>query len=156
MDESETIHFVLRVPLLTRVHGRRFNTIEAHNQALTKQGRVALAKFGQAGSATRVDLIKDQIERRTGTLLILVVKDQGRFFGFSAPLASIRRGEPDPQTASVAPEYYARLEGIGSLWFTVESPFVARDISEFRLLSNGRPLVDVVRECRTSSMLVRG
>jgi hypothetical protein len=84
--ERQVVHLLLRVPLETRVQGKRINTIEAHNEIIEKIGQVALAKFGQPGTLARSEKLKAQIERKVETLLILVVKRGARHFGYQSPL----------------------------------------------------------------------
>jgi hypothetical protein len=147
-------HFVLRIPLVTKAHGRSFNTVEAHNQAIQLSGRVAMAKFGDPGTRTRYEKIKNQIDDNVETLLILVSKQGDRFFGFQSRLSSIHYGKPNAQIISIAPDYYRAEEWPGRLWFIVSSPFLSCALEGLCLSTNHRPLLDVVRECRTASMLV--
>src|ERR1700733_7036705 len=60
-SNEQVAHFALRVPLLTNVRGRKLDTVETHNSTAEKSGRVALAKFGQAGTRARVDQLQTQI-----------------------------------------------------------------------------------------------
>jgi hypothetical protein len=150
-DEAQDVHLVVRIPLVSRVHGRAINTIEAHNDVVQSMGVVAVAKFGKPGTVNLVERLKEQIGR---THLVLVAKRDGRFLGFESPLASVHRGNPTPEIISAAPTYYAKIGEIAGLWFTVCSAFIDCDLAAFRLSSNQRPLLDVLRECRTSSMVV--
>ena len=147
-------HLVLRVPLRTHIDGRTFDTVEAHNKVVDKIGRVALAKFGNPGTLARVETLKAQIEQGVETFLVLVVKQNNRFFGYQAGLTSVHYGAPDRKIIRIAPPYYSDLGLSADLWFTVASPFVACALRDFRLSTNHRPLLDVIRECRTASMLV--
>jgi hypothetical protein len=150
-----TVHFVLRVPAITRIRGLRpLDTVEAHNEAAKKVGRVALAKFGQPGTAKRCELLTHQIKAGIETLLLLVVKRGTRFYGFQSSLTSVYYGRQNEKLLTAAPAYYRDLNDAASLWFIVDHPFEACDLKTFRLSTNGRPLLDVVSECRTSSMLV--
>lgn len=146
-------HFVLRVPLMIRVDGRSFGTIEVHNEVVKATGRLALAKFGNPGTVSRVEKLKAQIEEGIETLLILVVKRDDKFLGYQAPLSTIHYGQPGV-LASLAPAYYAKTGETSRLWFVVNSPFVRSELASFRLVTNHRPLVAVMSECRTATMLV--
>lgn len=146
-------HFVLRIPLMTRVDGRSFSTIEAHNDVAKANGRLALAKFGNPGTGSRVDKLKAQIEEGTETRLILVVKREDKFLGYQAPLSAIHHGKPGA-LASLAPTYYAKTGETPLLWFVVNSPFTRCELAGLRLVTSHRPLVAVMGECRTATMLV--
>ena len=146
-------HIVLRVPLITRVDGRSFETIEAHNDVVKATGRLALAKFGNPGTASRVDKLKAQIEEGIETLLILVGKRGDTFLGYQAPLSKIQYGQPGV-LAALAPAYYAKTGETSRLWFVVNSPFVRSELASLRLVTNHRPLLAVMSECRTATMLV--
>lgn len=146
-------HFVLRVPLMTRIDGKSFSTIEAHSQVIEKSGRVAIAKFGNPGPAARYDALKTQIAEGAETLLILVVKRDDNFLGYQSPLGDVRHGDPGELVRWVPP-YYAKLGEPPRLWFLVTAPFQRAQLAGFRLSSNRRPVVDVMRQCRTASMMV--
>jgi hypothetical protein len=118
-------------------------------------GRVAVGKFGSPGSRARSERLKEQIENQVETLLILVatqgIAKEKRYFGFQSRLSSIHHGNPSAEILSIAPDYYTELP---RLWFTTSTPFVSCSLEAFCLSTNGRPLLDVIRECRTPSMLV--
>jgi hypothetical protein len=153
-ERSVTDHFLLRVPLMTRVEGRAFNTVDAHNQVVAEKGRVAIAKFGSPGTFARSQRLKAQIDQGTATFLILVTKSGARFLGYRSQLTSIHYGKPDSKLLEFAPPYYADLVETSELWFIAASPFLATALDGFRLSTNHRPVMDVITECRTSSMLV--
>lgn len=147
------IHFVLRIPLMTRVNGRSFSTIEAHNDVAKKNGRLAIAKFGNPGTTSRVTRLDGQIKQGIETRLILIVKQDDRFFGYESRLIAVHHGKPG-DLASFAPPYYAETGETPLLWFAVNSPFARCDLAQYRLVTNRRPLLHVISECRTATMLV--
>jgi hypothetical protein len=146
-------HFVLRVPLMTRVGGRSFSTIEAHNDVAKASGRVALAKFGNPGTASRVEKLSAQIEEGIETFLILVVKRGDKFLSYRAPMSLIHHGAPGA-LAALAPPYYSKIDETPRLWFVLGSPFTRSELANLRLATNKRPVVSVMSECRTATMLV--
>jgi hypothetical protein len=154
MNLTAGAHFVLRIPLITKVYGRSFNTVEAHNQKIHSSGRVAIAKFGDPGSRARYERIKNQIDNNVETLLILVSKQGARFLGYQSRLSSIHYGKPSAEIIALAPDYYRAEEWPGRLWFVVSSPFMSCALQGLCLSTNHRALLDVVRESRTASMLV--
>ena len=152
--DLQIFHLVLRVPLTTPVDGRPINTLDAHNEVARRTGRVAVAKFGQPGTKLRAEVLRTQIRQQRKTWLVLVSKRGSQFLGFQAPLISVHHGMPTPDIRKIAPPYYEKLDQVAELWLTVEGPFVAADLRRFRLATNQRPLLEVISECRTSSMLV--
>jgi hypothetical protein len=149
-----TDHFVLRVPLITRIRGRAFNTIEAHNQVVKEMGRVAIAKFGNPGTEARVKKLNAQIEEGTETVLVLAVKRGNRFWGYQSRLVAAHYGKLEEKISKIAPSYYANFDEPASLWFVVADPFVPVPLVDFRLSTNDRRVTDVMAECRTPAMLV--
>jgi hypothetical protein len=87
-DETQSIHLVVRIPLVSRVRGRAIDTIEAHNEVANKLGTVTVAKFGKPGTVKLVEKLKERIGR---TYLILVAKRDDRFLGFQSLLSSVHR-----------------------------------------------------------------
>jgi hypothetical protein len=102
----------------------------------------------------RAERLNDQIRSGRETLLLLVTKAGALFRGFQAPILSVHLGQPSTEILRIAPPYYANFHENPRLWFVVGSPFLESQLTKFRLLSNDRPLLDVVRETRTSSMLI--
>jgi hypothetical protein len=154
-DESRVAHVVLRLPLTTRVQDGTLNTIEAHNEALAARGRVAIAKFGRPTASAKIAVIKSQLERGTETLLVLAIRlGAGRFLGFGSPISAVHRGPPNAELLSLAPAYYRDLDETANLWFILHARIVPHDLRGFRMRASQRPLLDVLHECRTSSMLV--
>jgi hypothetical protein len=149
-----TDHFLLRVPLVTRIERRAFNTVEAHNLVVAQKGQVAVAKFGSPGTLARSEKLKAQLKQGIATFLILVTKSANCFLGYRSQLTSIHYGKPDSKLLEFAPPYYADLPETPELWFMVASPFVRTGLEGFRLSTNRRAVMDVISECRTSCMLV--
>jgi hypothetical protein len=119
-----------------------------------KTGRVSVAKFGSPGSKERVERLQKQIRASTKTSLILIAKSGADFLGFHAPIVSLRLGMATSEIRASTPSYYRDLY-MGGLWFVVDAPFESIDLARFCLVTNGRPLLDVVRQSRTASMLVK-
>jgi len=149
------VHLVLRISMMAQIGRRRFNVVDAHNEMVEKQGSVTIAKWGQSGTLARADRLQKQVKNGSETLLILVAKRGGQFHGFQAPLSGVHIGKPTAQIKAISPPYYEQLGEASSLWCTVSRSFVPADLQNLHLASNGRPLLDVLGECRTSSMLVK-
>jgi hypothetical protein len=159
-SESKPMHFLLRVPRLTRIEGYAalaINTIDAHSKTIQKLGRAAIAKFGRPPPASTVELLKKQIKEGKRTYLILVVRSAGTrktHLGYQTEIASIRLGAPTDEIKNSAPTYYRKLGYAAGLWFTVYGPLAPSDLNRFRLVTNKKPVLDVLTKCRTPSMLV--
>jgi hypothetical protein len=158
--ESKPMHFLLRVPRLTRIEGSAaltINTIDAHSKRIQELGRATIAKFGKPPPASTVERLKKQIKEGKRTYLILVVKSAGTrktHLGYQTEIASIRLGAPTDEIKNSAPTYYRELGYGAGLWFTVDAPLAPSDLSRFRLVTNKKPVLDVITKCRTPSMLV--
>ena len=151
---TKNVHFALRIPLTSRVGGRSLDTVESHNEVIRRSGQVALGKFGSAGSHARQKAISEQIGEGVVTQLILVGKSDGRFIGVCAPLSAIMFGPLSAEFSVYAPDYYSRLPTRPSLWFVVRQTFQPCSLRSLQMASSQRPLLAVMKECRTSSMLV--
>ncbi|WLB48302.1 hypothetical protein QIH93_10080 [Bradyrhizobium ottawaense] len=84
----------------------------------------------------------------------MVTKQGGQFLGYKSRLTSVHYGKADDILRAGAPAYYDDLGEQAKLWFTVIEPFEPADLGQLSLASNGRPLLEVMRECRTASLLV--
>ena len=148
------VDFMLRTPAVTHVRGRVIDVVEAHNEIVAKLGKVALGKFGHSGSKTRADRLQKQIEDGYETRLLLVSKVMGNFCGFKAPLSAISFGRPTSDMVDFTPPYYRELDEQPLLWFIASGPFVETSLSRLHLATNDRPLLNVLGQCRTSTMLI--
>jgi hypothetical protein len=151
---GHAVHIVLRMAPFTRVHGRKVNVVDAHNEIIKKIGRVAFAKFGSSGTDERVSKLNAQIEEGIKTFLIIIGKQESDFVGFQGQLSSVYRGKLTAQIDQITPTYYGELDMTAGLWFILCTPLTRCNPKKFFLVTNERPLLDVVSECRTSSMLV--
>jgi hypothetical protein len=114
--EAAPVHFLLRVPRVTRIEGypaRTINTIDAHSKKVRELGHAAVAKFGKPSPAHTVERLKKQINEGKCTRLILVfptvVKRRTTHVGYQADISSIRLGRPTTEIKNSAPSYYEAL-----------------------------------------------
>jgi hypothetical protein len=149
------LHLAVRVPLMTRVGIQSISTVLSHNEIIDRFGRFALAKFGQPGTSARAQALQRQIEQGQTTLLVLIIKRSNRFIGYQCRLVSVHRGPPTSEIKSIAPTYYRELGIEAALWLIADSPLVTCDLKKFCLSTSQRPLIEVIRECRTASMLIQ-
>jgi hypothetical protein len=148
------VHLVVRVPRVTRVNGISVDTVKAHNDSLAARGSVSVAKFGNPGTSVRRDQLLTQIDNGLEAHLILVTKTGGKFCGYKSRMRAVHYGKAGNNILAGAPPYYRDLEEQAKLWFTVTDPFEPTNLDQFSLASNMRPLLEVMRECRTASLLV--
>jgi hypothetical protein len=95
-----------------------------------------------------------QIEAGTKTLLVAVTKRDGVFYGFQAAISGVYLRLPTKQVGECIPPYYKEIDENPSLWFVLNGSLTTSKLGDFCLLSNGRTLLDVVKETRTASMLI--
>ena len=159
-------HTVLRLSTKVSVRGEKVDTISAHNSIFDLAGYVAVAKFGNAWTPEKCETYCQSITKSKRPLLIIVTKVGKAFLGWSAPLESVFPAEDRKARQLVTPPYYRELANQPSLlnsalatkpsmWFVTTGKFQPCPLADFRLVSNGRHLNDVLRETRTALMLVR-
>jgi hypothetical protein len=146
-----TLHFLMRVPLLTPIDGRSINTIDAHAKVLEASGEVSVAKFG---ASNRVEPLQEQLKSGTRTNLIIVYRQNNGFHALQSRIRAIRRGSATNDIRKSSPEYHASLSYAAGLWFIIESPLIKCDLSKLRLASNKKPVLEVLAVARTPAMLV--
>ena len=67
---EKVLHLMLRIPLFTRVGGRKVDIIGAHNEMIDSVGQVAFARFGRPETDKNIEKLRTQIQRGTKTLLV--------------------------------------------------------------------------------------
>lgn len=85
-------------------------------------------------------------------IFILVTKMNGLFKGHGARLSGFVDSPKDAQSLRLVPEYY-RDDKL-SVCALLTTPFKPIQLDGFFLQSNNRPLVEVLSQCRTATMLV--
>jgi hypothetical protein len=155
-NNGSSVHLLLRIPFLARIEGLTFDIVEAHNDVIRSMGKTSFAKFGHNIRPT-VEKIRGHISKGHNPLLVLTIKRGTNYLGYSSPITSIYDGKPRAELIAYAPSYYCKIDPTFasiSHWITVERPFEKFDLAGLRLASNKRPLLEVLKECRTSTMLV--
>jgi hypothetical protein len=151
------LHFLLRVPRLTRLESRPaflINTIECHEELVRTRGQVSIAKFGKPCSIVTVERLTEQISKRLRTCLILVARNKHEYLGREFPIVSILRGSPTDKIKNAAPAYYQELSYGAELWFTVRGPMRMCNLAKLKVARNDRPVLDILNTCQLPSMLV--
>jgi hypothetical protein len=153
-----SVHLVLRIPVTTRIAGKVVDTVSAHNETFKAFNVALFAKFGASIVAKSLDNLNRQIGNGVETRLILVSQVRRKalrsFTAHQARLASIYPKHLPSEYESFAPSYYKDVEQVPSTWFRLSCPFKPCDLQGLRLASNKRSLLEVIRECRTTAMLV--
>lgn len=130
------------------------NIIEEHDKITTIHGSAFLGKAGRILTEEKMDLIERMISDNGCSKLYLIQKQEASFVISQADIYSITTDTPDLEKI---PEYYRnRASSDMNFWFEI-GQFVSTTYAEaasLRLLSSNRPLMDVLRECRTTLMLV--
>lgn len=125
-----------------------------HNQIAERDGRVLLAKFGGALSATHIKRMRGQLQRETPVFLILATRIGSHFQGYAAPVATFFIGAPPADLHDLIPRYYSEMQSAPGLWILLRGIFVEHSLEPYLLASNKRRLIDVLGIARTPAMLV--
>lgn len=129
------------------------DVVNAHNEIITKKGKVAFAKIGGSIDSHKIELLKKQIQTGLATFLYLIYKSKTGLLCFSGEINAIING--DLPKHYPYPGYYNALGISTNLWLVISSPLVATRFSGLILASNNKSLERVIKCCRTPSMLVK-
>lgn len=147
-------HIALRLAPNRSIDGKTFSIVDEHNRVAVEHGKMALAKFGSGlGLATAADL-RAGLEGGDRPYLFAVSKREREFEGFCAPIVDLFGPVLPPMHKHLVPAYYAELDLNAGSWFLLGGPLSRCGLGNLHLASNGRPLVQVLRESRTSLLPV--
>lgn len=153
-EKTSQFHLVLRAPYSVRIGGKSYKLIEEHNRVVEEHGQALLAKFGVLPGHSRLERLRKQVKVGNETRVFLAFKRGGKFCGFSARIADLFEEEPPSELQRLIPVYYEEIQICGRLWLLLTEPLSPCSLRGLYLFSNGRDLVEVMSECRTSAMLV--
>jgi hypothetical protein len=146
---------VIRSPERVRTEeGRTVDVVDEHNALIAKKGRVALAKFGAPTSERTLGIINEAIRNKSAPYLYLISKSKNTHYASKSHIIATYVRLPI-DLRSFVPDYYELVEYNPSTWFILDRPFQPASIDKLVLVSSGRSLLDVLRETRTASMLVK-
>jgi hypothetical protein len=155
---EKPIHFLVRVPQITRLEGSTIDTVRAHSDVYSRLGSASVAKFGMQPASHNIERLKKQIKAGIRTCLILVVREadgnRKRYLPYEANMSAIHLGAPTAQIKKTSPSYYEELGYAAGTWFTISSPFVAKNLESFRIAKTGKKLSDVLKNARAAAMFV--
>ena len=149
---SARMHVALRIRPKVTIRWQDIDVFQEHNNIIAQEGSVALAKF--AGDKKRPNMtgVLAAIEAGHTPFLYLVFKQNAEYKSVRAPVSQILFAR-DPHPFQ-CPRYYTDLQLTPSLWFILSSPLEPSSLEGLHLLTNGRPLQQVLAECRTVMMMV--
>lgn len=128
--------------------------VEQHNMISEVSDSVFLGKAGRSLTPGKIRSIEKTIAEEGSSKLYLIQRLDGCFEFHVADVFGLSRYAPE--VIESIPEYYRNRTAEMSLWFEIGrlSPCKEQEYRQLRLLSSGRPLHDVLTECRTTLMLV--
>jgi hypothetical protein len=140
-------HQDLRVP--------KFSAIAEHNRVFEQQGKVLLLKAGAPIGQSHLDKMRQQKQAGADAKLYLCVRTRhGSYKGYFAAIDSIINGRVPKSLENLIPLYYDEVGYTGYLWFLLSSPLIETSLGQLKLVSNRKPLLEVLPKCRTSAMVV--
>lgn len=148
------MHIVLRNSKATFPGCEQINTIEEHNAISLEKGEVSFGRVGRPPATSKIEQLKERIKQ--GQASFYLVSRKGEHVSmWKAPLFDVFENRcPDDSTI---PEYYRSYKRQINLWFKIGTitPIEDSEKYELFLMSNNRPIVQVVQECRTSFFFVK-
>jgi hypothetical protein len=145
---------VLRIKSTVRIRWDDVDVVDEHCKVFAREGVVAVGKFGAPMPVLQCLQLGEQLAGGVETWLHLVFKKGGSFNGLRGRVKELFLANDKRATFLKYPNYYAQLPVKPSLWFVLSSQLEPYSLESLRLQSNARPLLDVLRECRTTLMLV--
>lgn len=127
------------------------DAVAMHHAIAQAQGVVALGKTGKPLAMPTIE--RALASSKPSVLVITRTKDV--FHGYLAPLNDILEYPRRPREEQV-PRYYRHLMTEIRSWLMIGGLDLLsdKDLARYRLYSNQRPLVDILRTTRTANMLV--
>ena len=156
-ERERLAHLFLRIPSESRVGGKSEQVIYEHNTVFLAMNKVFFCKFGARPNEKMIERLRDQIASKMTTFVYFSVRVKKDFVGYRAEMGSIEPRAWDPNMRRFAPPYYDAINQEiynGCLWLEIRSEISRCDLMNLRLFSNKRPLLEVLHETRTASMMV--
>lgn len=147
---------MLRIRPTVRIRWDELDVISEHNKTHAACGYVAVAKFGSVLERTKLKRLRDAVRNADGTRLCIIVKRGGKFESFSSEIRDVYLADEVRSIKLKHPDYYGQISTKPSMWFVLKSALEPCSIEKLQLDSSKRPLRSVLKECRTSMMLVSG
>jgi len=160
-------HVILRMKPTVIVKGKCLDVIDEHNKLFDKTKLVGVGKYGLPWRRPRCSEFNNAIKNGVPTYLFIVVKASAGYKGFRAPIRVISISGELKELGMLFPEYYNEIRRLPmihdsvptrepSMWFVIGGRLQPHSLADLTLLSNNRPLLDVLsKPCRSSAMIVR-
>jgi hypothetical protein len=131
------------------------SVVAAHNEVARRHGRVFFGKVGRRIASSRLAVLRQNLSERRRARLMLVQRAGEDFRVFSAPLLGISPEGQIPNSQFIPPGCHDFISEVG-MWLEIGEikEIGANELHDMVLLSNARPVMDVMVECRTAMMLV--
>lgn len=157
---TQRTHVVLRIRPTIRIKWETLDVVSEHNKVLKREGVVALGKFGAAMPRNKLDALAAEIRQGPRTWFYLVTKHGDTFQAVRAIIKDVFPAGGEKERSVKCPAYYREMglhTELGfkpSMWFLLSSQLTPCTLDHLYLVSNQRPLLKVLHECRTTMMVV--
>jgi hypothetical protein len=156
-------HIILRIKASIKIQGQMLDVVTEHNKVFNESGSVWVGKFGASWHKPKCDDYNNAISHGQKIYLYLVTKNESGFIGYRAKICEVILS--DCKRTLIYPEYYhllgrqpilldTALAAKPSMWFHLSEPLRLHALEKLKLFTNKRPLIDVLKECRSTLMLV--
>ena len=146
------IGIFLRLYELNIAYGRiKADFYTEHATILKNRGKVIIGKAGAGFQNTKIESLNSYIKKNDFLVLFLYSAKQKKLYKAKV----INVSNDLPSDSSLYPNYYTELSKIKLSFTTIElteeDPIILEIV---RLATNKRNIVDVIKSCRTSCMIV--
>jgi hypothetical protein len=164
--KSRGPHIVLRIKPKVRIKQDELDVIEEHNRVFDKTDSVGVGKFGASWDQARCDEFTTAIASGVIKYLFLVSKTATGYLGFRAKISEVFLAKNGHGRIFAFPDYYNQLHrqpGLfdsvlatkPSMWFILAERLNPHSLKNLRLCSNGRPILESLKDSRAATMLVQ-
>lgn len=147
-------HLALRMSSSLRCGARHIAVVQEHNAVFERHGLVAVGKIGVRVYRPKLRILKAQIAAGIPTRLFLVESRSYGYAAYSAEIAELGYVDEHPDRMMLFPPYYRELGLTPGTYFVLSSALKSANL-ESLTLTGGQSLVETIKKCRTTHMLVR-
>jgi hypothetical protein len=156
-------HIVLRIKPAIKIRWEELDVVSEHNRVFDETGSVAVGKYGASWPQFKCDDINTDIEDGAMICLFIVWHTKGGYKGYRARIREVflsgsKKNPPFPAYYNSLGQQRrladALLTSKPSMWFHLSERLKPYTLMNLRLLTNDRPLLDVLSDCRSTIMLV--
>jgi len=154
-EKKIPLHVVMRTGAIhfEKIEG---NLVEEHNGIAKQQGYVYLGKAGRRMGETKIHRVRNSIQELAASRFIVVFRERTKYKGFYAPLLDLQLHTDFTPDKKYYPKYYKNIIHDITMWFKIGvfEPVPSKKLESYLLALNNNPLLDTLRNCRTSLLLV--